>query len=88
MPSTIPVRFAATLFFGTMAGFFFAYSATVSPGLSDADPDVALRAMQAVNASVRNPAFGFAFWGAHVTGLAVGLEASARRRGAWCFSWR
>ena len=52
-PATVS-RSAATLWVGVMAGFFYAFSAVVMPGLSAADPAVAIEAMQAINAAVRN----------------------------------
>lgn len=46
------------------AGFFYAYSVSVMPGLGAADPASAVRAMQGINAVVRTPVFAFAFFGA------------------------
>jgi uncharacterized membrane protein len=56
------------LSFGPMAGFFFAYSVTVLPGLDDAS----IAAMQGINRVVRNPVFFTIFFG----GAAVPLLAS------------
>ncbi|HRE20555.1 MAG TPA: DUF1772 domain-containing protein [Rhabdaerophilum sp.] len=63
------VLFAATLLFGLIAGFFYTYDVSVMRGfarLSDAD---FISAMQAVNATVRNPAFGVSFFGAAILSL-------------------
>lgn len=46
------------------AGFFYAYSFTVMPGLAAGDPSAAIRAMQGINAVIRTPVFAFAFFGA------------------------
>lgn len=64
------------LWFGLMAGFFYSYSVTVSPGFLAASPQVALEAMQAINASVRNLFFAIGFWGALVVSIALLAVAS------------
>ncbi len=51
------------------AGFFFAWDAVVMPGFAAAEPETAVGAMQAVNASVRNPLFAASFFGSAVFGL-------------------
>ncbi|WGF90517.1 anthrone oxygenase family protein [Marinivivus vitaminiproducens] len=58
------VRALATLWSGLMAGFFFAFSIVVMPALETMPPDRAMAAMQAINAAVRTPFFGIAFFGA------------------------
>jgi uncharacterized membrane protein len=57
------------------AGFFYAYSISVMPGLAAADPSSAVRAMQGINAVIRTPVFAFAFFGALVFPLAASLAA-------------
>jgi uncharacterized membrane protein len=47
-----------------MAGFVYAYSFSVMPGLAAGDPLSAVRAMRSINAVVRTPVFAFAFFGA------------------------
>ncbi len=47
----------AVLFCGTIFGFFYAWVCSTMWGLDEADPRVAIEAMQAMNASVRNPVF-------------------------------
>lgn len=59
------------------AGFFYAYSVSVVPGLTAAGPDVAVPAMQAINAGIRTPVFAFAFFGALVFPLLAGLAGLA-----------
>ena len=60
------------LFTGAMFGFFFAWVSSTMWGLDQADPAVAIRAMQAMNASVRNSVFGTVFFGTPVV-LALAL---------------
>lgn len=53
---------AAILFSGAIFGFFYAWVCSTMWGLDRADPRVAIVAMQAMNASVRNPVFFPAFF--------------------------
>lgn len=66
-----PTLTAGLIWFDVMAGFFYAYSSTVSPGLLAASPHAALEAMQAINASVRNSLFVIGFWRALGVSLAL-----------------
>lgn len=50
------------LLLALMAGFFYSFSVTVMPGLDRAEPDVAIVAMQQINAAVRNPVFFITFF--------------------------
>ncbi|SDX51969.1 Uncharacterized membrane protein [Albimonas donghaensis] len=64
---TLPARFAAglaLLLTGALFGFFYAWVCSTMWGLDAADPRVAMAAMQAMNASVRNAVFAPAFFGA------------------------
>lgn len=54
----ISLLLAAAIF-----GFFYAWVCSTMWGLDAADPRIAIRAMQAMNASVRNPVFAPAFFG-------------------------
>lgn len=68
---------------GAMFGFFYAWVTSTMWGLDAIDPRVAIAAMQGMNASVRNPAFGVAFFGTPaVTALAAGLALWAAERRA------
>jgi uncharacterized membrane protein len=46
-----------------ITGFFYAYFCSVMPGLAAADPETAIKAMQGINAVVRNGTFAFSFFG-------------------------
>lgn len=61
------------LFAGAIFGFFFAWVCSTMWGLDDADPRVAIAAMQAMNDSVRNAVFFPAFF---LTPLVLGLAAA------------
>ncbi len=79
-----PLALLALLAAGAVFGFFFAWVCSTMWGLDDADPRVAIAAMQAMNASVRNPVFALAFFGTPVFLAAAGLAAWAAgaQRGA------
>jgi uncharacterized membrane protein len=47
-----------------IAGFFYAYSVSVMPGLTASDPVSAINAMKAINAVVRTVEFAVSFFGA------------------------
>ena len=61
-----PLALLSLLNTGAIFGFFFAWACAVMWGLDRADPVVAIAAMQAINASVRNPVFAYAFFGTPV----------------------
>jgi uncharacterized membrane protein len=46
-----------------IAGFFYAYHCSVMPGLAATDAVSAIKAMQGINAVVRNAVFAFSFFG-------------------------
>ncbi|MDJ0825447.1 MAG: DUF1772 domain-containing protein [Rhodobacter sp.] len=69
------------LFAGAIFGFFYAWVCSTMWGLDAANPKVAIEAMQAMNASVRNAVFAPAFFGTPVVlGVTAVLAWSARRR--------
>ena len=100
MPETIrqdgrgaanPVKALALLsliFAGAMFGFFFAWVCSTMWGLDAADANVAIAAMQAMNASVRNWVFAPAFFGTPVLLMFTALAALKGRqlRTAICFA--
>jgi uncharacterized membrane protein len=76
------LRAAAIVWVGMMAGFFFAFSVVVMPGLTRLEPLAAMAAMQAINVAVANTAFFAGFFGAPVLCLALIGVGLARRDGA------
>ncbi|TIM25123.1 MAG: DUF1772 domain-containing protein [Mesorhizobium sp.] len=64
------------VFCGAIFGFFYAWVRSTMWGLDQADPRVAIEAMQAMNASVRNAVFFPAFF---LTPVVLGLTAAAMR---------
>ncbi|MFJ9777031.1 DUF1772 domain-containing protein [Kitasatospora sp. NPDC101157] len=79
-----PVLVGATIAMGLMAGLFFAFDVSVMPGLAACDDRTYVTAMQHINRSIENGAFGLVFVGAFVaTGAAAWLQhGSGRRRAA------
>lgn len=67
---------------GALFGFFYAWVCSTMWGLDAAAPEVAIAAMQAMNASVRNMVFAPAFFGAGpmllIAGGAFGLAGQGR----------
>lgn len=60
-------------FSGAMFGFFFAWICSTMWGLDRVDPNIAISAMQAMNASVRNWVFAPAFFGTPLLLIVVAL---------------
>ena len=77
----LPVAFAGLLLAGGIFGFFYAWICSTMWGLDAADPRVAIAAMQAMNASVRNAVFAPAFFGTGPVLLLAGVLAA--RAGVW-----
>jgi uncharacterized membrane protein len=77
----------ALLFSGAIFGFFYAWVCSTMWGLDAAPPKVAIEAMQAMNASVRNGVFAPAFFGTPFVLAAVGLWARLEgfRAAFWFF---
>jgi uncharacterized membrane protein len=61
-----PLALVSLILSGAIFGFFYAWVCSTMWGLDAAAPDVAIQAMQAMNASVRNPVFAPAFFGTPV----------------------
>lgn len=59
---TLILALAALLFSAAIFGFFYAWVCSTMWGLDTADPRIAVAAMQAMNASVRNIVFAPAFF--------------------------
>ena len=58
-----PLALLSLLLSAALFGFFYAWVCSTMWGLDMADPRVAIAAMQAMNASVRNAVFAPAFFG-------------------------
>lgn len=85
--AALPLGFLSLLFAGALFGFFYAWVVSTMWGLDAADPRIAIAAMQAMNASVRNAAFGLVFFGAPFVLLFTASAAMALdRRAAWLFA--
>tara|TARA_R110002095_G_scaffold129283_1_gene112095 strand:+ start:5059 stop:5586 length:528 start_codon:yes stop_codon:yes gene_type:complete len=91
-PPAIPVLLGvfallSLLFTGAIFGFFYAWICSTMWGLDAADPKVAIAAMQAMNASVRNAVFAPAFFGTPVVLFATAIFAwvATYRRAALLF---
>ena len=84
MHLSVWLRLACAVWVGVMAGFFFAFSFVVMPGLGAMEPLAALASMQAINLAVRNASFALGFFGALVLCVAVALHALIRRDAPAC----
>ncbi len=72
----MPLALVSLIFTGAIFGFFYAWVCSTMWGLDAADPRVAIAAMQAMNASVRNAVFAPAFFGTPVVLAAAAWAAS------------
>ncbi len=69
------------LFSAAIFGFFYAWVCSTMWGLDNADPRIAIGAMQAMNASVRNAVFAPAFFGTPLVLLVTaGVMATSNYR--------
>jgi uncharacterized membrane protein len=81
-----PLALLSLLLSGAIFGFFYAWVCSTMWGLDMTDPNTAIKAMQAMNASVRNAIFAPAFFGTPVVLLATALVArlaGAHRAALW-----
>mgnify|MGYP000085431259 FL=1 len=81
-----PLVLLSLLFVSALFGFFYAWVCSTMWGLDAADPRVAIAAMQAMNASVRNLIFAPVFFGTSVVLLLttiVLLRQKERAAGLW-----
>ena len=79
---------ASLLFCGAIFGFFYAWVCSTMWGLDAADPRVAIQAMQAMNASVRNAVFAPAFFGTPfmLAATALAMWVAQQGKAAFLFS--
>ena len=73
----MPMSMLSLVSTGAIFGFFYAWVCSTMWGLDAADPRVAIQAMQAMNASVRNPVFFPAFF---LTPVILALTAAIAAR--------
>lgn len=66
---------AATALTGLSAGFFFTYAASVTAGLARVDDPAYVETFQAINDTIRNPAFALVFFGS-IPAIAVAIAAN------------
>lgn len=71
---TTPLALLSLILAAALFGFFYAWVCSTMWGLDAADPRVAIEAMQAMNASVRNAVFAPAFFGTSVLLLITTLS--------------
>ncbi len=65
----------ATVLVGLAAGFFFTYEASVTLGLAEVSDVTYVETFQAINDTIRNPAFGLVFFGS-VPAIALAAAAN------------
>ncbi|MEZ5094596.1 DUF1772 domain-containing protein [Nocardioides sp.] len=75
-PATV-TAVGGVVFAGAIFGFFYAWVCSTMWGLDQADPRVAIEAMQAMNGSVRNAVFAPAFF---LTPVVLGIAAALCQR--------
>lgn len=80
--------FTGLILSGAIFGFFYAWICSTMWGLDAADPKVAIAAMQAMNASVRNAVFAPAFFGTPIVLILTAVLAfyAKRRDVCWPFA--
>lgn len=83
--STLFLSAASLTLSAAIFGFFYAWTVSTMWGLDRAEPQIAIAAMQAMNASVRNMAFAPAFFGTAPAFLLTALVARRNRRAAMLF---
>lgn len=86
MKLLVPASALSLILAAAMFGFFYAWVCSTMWGLDAADPRIAIAAMQAMNASVRNAVFAPVFFGAAPVVLltaALAYSAEARVAGLW-----
>lgn len=76
---------ASVLFTGAIFGFFYAWVCSTMWGLDATDPEIAIAAMQAMNASVRNVVFAPIFFGTPLVLLAAAVGNWHIRPAAYAF---
>lgn len=73
----LPMSLVSLLLTGGIFGFFYAWVCSTMWGLDQIDPNVAIKAMQGMNASVRNAVFAPAFFGTPIVLFVTAIIARA-----------
>lgn len=76
----LPMSMLSLLSIGAIFGFFYAWVCSTMWGLDATEPRVAITAMQAMNASVRNPVFFPAFFATPLILAATSYVAKTQRQ--------
>lgn len=76
----LPMSMLSVLSIGAIFGFFYAWICSTMWGLDATEPRVAITAMQAMNASVRNPVFFPAFFLTPLILVATSFVAMTQRQ--------
>ena len=79
---THPLALLSLILAAALFGFFYAWVCSTMWGLDAADPRVAISAMQAMNASVRNAVFAPAFFGTSIVLLITTVTLRASHQSA------
>jgi uncharacterized membrane protein len=77
---------AAAVAMGLAAGFIFAYSSSVMPGLADSSDRAFVEAMQNINEATENPVFFAAYFGAFLLTGAAAVMLRSQASGP-AFRW-
>ena len=80
-----PLALLSLILAAALFGFFYAWVCSTMWGLDAADPRIAIEAMQAMNASVRNAVFAPAFFGTSIVLLITTLVLRAAEQGPASF---
>lgn len=79
------IHFLAAFLSALLAGIFYAYSCSVSPGLQRLPESAFLGAMQHINRVIQNPAFFLCFFGPVILlPLSTFLHYGKSNTGFWC----
>lgn len=84
-PTTYPLALLSLLLASALFGFFYAWVCSTMWGLDNADPRIAIAAMQAMNASVRNLVFAPVFFGTSLVLLITTLALMITKQRAAAF---
>lgn len=79
-PNRLAIAFA-TLLVGLSAGFFFTYEASITLGLAEVSDVAYVETFQAINETVRNPAFGLVFFGS-IPAIVIAIATNWRTASA------